>query len=77
MSLEQLRKAHLFRLKKMGISLIGLAVCFSLLAYFLPTDETNYWLSSDNKEGVYVLSTFFCFLGIYCLGAIWRKRTFI
>jgi len=69
--------AHLARLKRMGIVLIALAFFFSLGVYLLPTDESNYWFSSNNKEGVYVLSAFFCFLGFYCLGAIWRKRHFI
>ncbi len=75
--LEKRVKEQLNRLKKMGWILIGLAATFSGSAYILPHDETSYWLSSAGKEGFYVLSTFFFFLGLYCLGAIWRRRNFI
>jgi len=77
MHLPKHLQEHLAQLKKMGFILIGLALFFSLTAYFLPTDETLFWLTKTSKKGVYVISIFFCFLGLYCLGAIWRKRHFI
>ncbi len=64
------------RLKFMGWIFIGLALFCSTCAYFIPTNEAIFLLSSRNKEGVYVLSGFFFFLGLYCLGAIWRRRHF-
>lgn len=74
---EHRAREHLSRLRTMGIGFIILAIVFSLTVYILPTDESNYWLSSINKEGVYVISAFFAFLGLYCLGALWRRRNFI
>lgn len=70
-------KEHLERLKRMGVGFFCLAVLFSLTAYLLPNDETIYWLSSRNKEGIYALSALFVFFGLYCLGARWRKRHFV
>ncbi|CUI17497.1 putative membrane protein [Candidatus Protochlamydia naegleriophila] len=74
---EKRLKEQVKRLKTMGLALLGLAISFSLLAYFIPTNETLYWLSSRNKEGVYAISGFLAFLGIYCLGATWRRQHFI
>lgn len=77
MSLEKRVQEQISRLRKMGWTLLGLAVLSSGITYFLPHDETNYWLSYDGKQGMYVLSAFFFFLGLYCLGAIWRRRSFL
>jgi|GEM_PF-3899480 len=77
MKLEKQTKEHFMRVKRMGTILFSLAFFFSLLAYLLPTDESVFWLSTSNKEGVYVLSAFFCFLGLYCWGGVWRGKNFI
>ena len=77
MSLEKRVQEQTARLRKMGWSLLTMAVLCSGTTYFLPNDETTYWLSSTGKEGMYVLSAFFVFLGFYCLGAIWRRRSFL
>lgn len=74
MSLEKRVQEQQIRLRKMGWSLLSLATLCSAIVYYLPQDETNYWLSSTGKQGFYVLSLFFIFLGLYCLGAIWRRR---
>ncbi len=74
---EKRLKEQTKRLKMMGYTLLGLAIFFSLLIFFIPTNESIYWLSSRNKEGVYVLSGFLAFLGVYCLGATWRKQHFL
>ncbi len=68
---------ELKRIKKMGLVFLGMAAAGAAAAYFLPADETNYWLSASGKEGFYVLSSLFFFLGLYCLGSIWRRRNFI
>jgi hypothetical protein len=67
---------QLNRLKRMGWTFLGLAAATAAV-YFLPNDESNYWLSSSGKEGFYIFSAFFVSLGLYCLGAIWRRRNFI
>jgi Na+/proline symporter len=77
MSLERQRREQIDRLRKMGWTFLGLAAFISGVVYFLPRNETIYWLSANGKEGFYVLSAFFVFLGLYCLGAIWRRRNFI
>jgi uncharacterized membrane protein YkgB len=77
MTLRKRHQEQTTRLQVMGWTLIGFAFICSACAYFIPTDETIFWLSSANKEGIYALSGFFTFLGFYCLGAIWRKRHFI
>ncbi len=77
MSLEKRVQEQLSRLKKTGWAFLILATVFSGTAFLLPTNEMNYWLSSNGKEGFYVLSAFFVFLGLYCFGAIWRRRHFI
>jgi hypothetical protein len=61
----------------MGWAFVGLALTVTGITYFLPNNEAIYWLSADGKQGFYVLSAFFFFLGLYCLGAIWRRRNFI
>lgn len=68
---------ELARLKKMGWALLTFALATTAVVYCLPDNDSIYWLSSDGKEGFYVLSAFFAFLGLYCLGAIWRRRHFI
>ncbi|MFI0435395.1 MAG: hypothetical protein ACH350_06690 [Parachlamydiaceae bacterium] len=70
-------EAQLTRLKRMGSTLIAFAIATSFIIYFLPNSEANYWLSKEGKQGFYVLSAFFFFLGFYCLGAIWRRKHFI
>lgn len=77
MTSEKLLREQLSRLRKMGWAFLGLAAAASVTAYFLPHNESNYWLSSSGKEGFYVLSLLFVLLGLYCLGAIWRRRNFI
>lgn len=77
MDLEKRRREQFIRLKKMGWSLLVLAIAVSGIVYLLPYDESNYWLSREGKEGFYVLSAFFIFLGLYCLGAVWRRQNFI
>lgn len=76
MSLDRRIQAQVNRLKKMGKALSSLAALCSGITYLLPHDETIYWLSSNGKQGTYVLSAFFLFLGLYCLRAIWRRRNF-
>ena len=76
MTVEKQQMEQLNRLKRMGWAFFGLAAA-AALTYFLPDDESNYWLSSGGKEGFYVLSALFVFLGLYCLGAVWRRRNFI
>ncbi len=71
------RAKQLVQLKKMGFTLFFLAFCFGLINYFLPNDETNYWLSSSGKEGTYTLCALSAFFGLYCFGATWRKNHFI
>lgn len=75
--MEKRIEEQLSRLKRMGCTFIAFAIFVSGLTYFLPYDEKNYWLSFDGKQGFYVLSALFFFLGLYCLGAIWRRRHFI
>lgn len=77
MSFEKRVQEQQTRLRTMGWSLLSLAALCSSITYYLPYDETNYWLSSTGKQGFYVLSLFFIFLGLYCLGALWRRRHFI
>jgi hypothetical protein len=77
MNLEKRLQEQLHRLKKMGWTLLGLAAVFSGITYFLPHHENIYWLSTEGKEGCYVLSALFIFLGFYCLGAVWRRRNFL
>lgn len=74
---KRLNQDFIRQLKTMGWALIGLAAAFTLLAYLTPTNETSYWFSSRNKEGIYAISSLFVFLGIYCLGAVWRRKYFI
>lgn len=69
-------KEELRRLRKMGWAFLILAIATSGASYASPDNESIYWLSSDGKEGFYVLSAFFAFLGLYCLGAIWRRRNY-
>lgn len=76
MNLEQRMQEEVARLKRMGWCLLGLAALTIGTTYFLPTDENNYWVSSEGKQGFYVLSVLFIFLGLYCLGAVWRRRHF-
>ena len=61
----------------MGWTFIVLAAITCAIVYLLPNNQTNYWLSHDGKQGFYVLSAFLAFLGLYCLGAIWRKKHFL
>lgn len=77
MTLQKRVQEQLNRLKKMGWAFLIIAITASAAAYFLPDNPSNYWLSANGKKGFYVLSTFFAFLGFYCWGAVWRKRTFI
>lgn len=77
MTLEKRIQEELSRLKKMGWVFLIIAIVVSLGTYLLPDNQSIYWLSTDGKKGFYVLSAFFIFLGFYCWGAIWRKRTFI
>jgi hypothetical protein len=77
MSLEKRVLEQTLRLKRMGWAFLFLAALCSGVTYFLPDDEAIYWLSATGKEGIYVLSTLFVFLGFYCLGAIWRRRSFL
>lgn len=77
MSLDKRIQEQTHRLKTMGWTLLGLAAFFSGLAELLPHDESIYWLSDNGKEGIYVLSALFVFLGFYCLGAIWRRGPFL
>jgi hypothetical protein len=77
MSFEKYTREHIRRLRTMGLVFILLGTLCSATTYYLPLNETTYWLSREGKEGFYVLSAFFCFLGLYCLGSIWRKRHFI
>lgn len=65
------------RLKQMGCVFLLLAAIVVITTYFLPNHEGNYWLSANGKKGFYVLSGFFVFLGFYCLGAIWRRKSFL
>lgn len=74
---EERVKAHINRIKKMGLVLILLAIVFSTVAFLVPIDELHYWSSTRNKEGIYVLSAFIGFLGLYCFGAVWRRGNFI
>lgn len=77
MKTQHHEKEQLDRLRIMGWTFLGLAATASLITYLLPSDESNYWLSIDGKQGFYVLSGLFVFLGLYCLGAIWRRRNFV
>jgi hypothetical protein len=67
----------------MGMAFIGLAFAWIGIAYLTPHTYltigqwTLPWLSPSHKEGVYALSALFLFLGLYCLGATWRRRHFI
>ena len=69
-------KQEILRLKKMGWAFLILAIVTTGTAYALPDNQSIYWLSADGKQGFYVLSAFFAFLGFYCLGAIWRRRNY-
>lgn len=68
-------KDETWRLRKMGIILLSLALIFSLSTFllgehilaFIPFDPT----------GAYALSGLFAFLGIYCFGGAWRRRNWI
>lgn len=75
--MEKRLEEHRSRLKKMGWTFIAFAIVVSGITYLIPNNETIYWLSHDGKQGFYVLSSLFFFLGFYCLGAIWRGRNFI
>lgn len=77
MTIEKRVKEEISRLKKMGYTLLGLASFVILLTYLSPLDETNYWFSRNGKDGFYILSSLFIFLGLYCLGAVWRRKHFI
>ena len=70
-------KEQVKRLKTMGLFFILFGLVCSGITFFLPHDETLYLLSSAGKEGTYVLSSFFFFLGFYCWGAVWRKKHFL
>lgn len=70
MNLDHKKIEHIKRLKKLGWTFILLGLFCSIVIYFLPNDQTNYWLSHDGKQGFYVISILFGFLGIYCLKAI-------
>lgn len=76
MSFEVQNKQQQTDLKKMGWCLILFALFVSTIAYFLPSEQTVYWLSSTGKQGFYVLSGLFVFLGLYCFGAVWRRSRF-
>jgi predicted MFS family arabinose efflux permease len=65
------------QLKKMGWTFIVMAALVVAVTYLLPELESNYWLSASGKKGFYVLSALFAFLGLYCLGAIWRRKNLI
>lgn len=75
--LQQQLQAHTKRLKMMGWTFIGLASFFSGCAYSLPNSLMKTWIPSYSQEGVFAISALLAFLGLYCLGAIWRKRYFI
>lgn len=77
MNIKNRVQEQVTRLKKMGGTFLALAALFAGTTYFLPADQTTYWLSVEGKEGFYVLSTFFVFLGLYCFGAVWRRQNFI
>ena len=64
-------------LKRMGWTFIALGALTSAIIFFMPSISTNYWLSPEGKQGFYVLSGFLVFLGLYCLGAIWRKKHYL
>jgi hypothetical protein len=74
MSQEQRVKAENDRLKKMGSILIFMAISFSLSAYIIPPNSMKGFFCA---EGVYAVSGFFGFLGLYCFGGAWRRRNFI
>ncbi len=77
MTINERTREEIIRLKKMGWAFLILAIVTTAVAFALPVNETNYWLSSDGKKGFYVLSAFFAFLGLFCLGSIWRRDQFI
>ena len=77
MGLEKRVKEQVDRLRRMAWSFLILAAVISGSVYLLPTNEATYWLSINGKEGFYILSALFVFFGIYCFGAIWRRRHFI
>lgn len=67
---------------RMGWMLVGMALTFSTLTFLTPTSTIGeegllHWLSAEQKTGVYAVSALFLFLGLYCLGGVWRKRNFI
>lgn len=66
---EQRIKAESYRLKKMGVTLIILAIGFNLSAYFIAPEKS--------QEGIFPISALLGFLGFYCLGAVWRRKNFI
>lgn len=76
MNFKRITEARLKRFAIMGWFMILFAAVCSFSAYFSPSNESNYWLSREGKEGFYVLSLLFVFLGCYCLGAIWRERRY-
>ena len=62
------------QLKRMGWSLIIMATTVTIINALLPHQEDSYWLSNEGKQGFYTLSGLFFFLGLYCFGALWRRR---
>lgn len=76
MDFKKRKEEESANLKSMGICLIATALLIGLVVYFLPLDPSNYWLSEDGKQGFYALCSLFFFFGLYCLGAIWRRRHF-
>lgn len=65
------------RIRKMGWTFLILAAISIAIPYFTPTNESNYWLSTDGKEGFFALSGLFIALGLYSLGSVWRRKYFI
>lgn len=67
-------QAHLQSLGKMGWTFLGLAAFFIMGATVIPLPLLKTWLPNYSQEGTYVLSGLIAFLGLYCLGARWRKK---
>lgn len=76
MNFETRTAQEIRQLKRGGCAFIFFAILCSVTVFFLPLDESIYWFSTDGKLGFYVLSAFFVFLGLYCLGATWRRKNF-
>lgn len=77
MSLEKRIEEEALRLKTMGWAFLLLAAFACSFVYLLPDSDAFYLLSVEGKKGFYVLSAFFGFLGVYCLGAVWRRRNYL